>query len=246
MDSGIAGRDTSFSIKDVFRIVWKRLWIVALVTLVCVGTATGLSLTQTPVYEASAKLLVGQEPGKDQLQGTLVGSVEGLQQLTMTMTEAIESRPVAEEVIRELNLQTTPSSFLDNLTVEQVNGTQFIQLSYSATDPETAREVVNTVSDVSSKRISEASASSAAIKATVWEYAVTPGVPVSPNPTRYALLALATGLLLGVGLCFLLEHLDDSWRSAAEVEQISGVPTFGIIPEFQRNSRRRGKGKAAK
>jgi capsular polysaccharide biosynthesis protein len=246
MDSGIVGRESFFSLRDVFRIVWKRLWIVVLVTLVCVGTAMGVSYTQTPVYEASARLLVGQEPGKDQMQGPLAGSVEGLQQLTMTMTEAIYSRPVAEEVIRELGLQETPKSLLDNLTVEQVNGTQFIELSYTAPDPERAREIVNTLSDVSSKRISEASATNVALKATVWEYAVTSEVPVSPNPTRYALLALATGFMLGVGLSFLLEHLDDSWRSATEVQRVSGVPTFGLIPEFERIRVSKGKGNTTK
>jgi capsular polysaccharide biosynthesis protein len=246
MNRAIGGTESTFSLRDVFRIVWQRLWIVALVTLVCVGTALGLSLNQTPTYEASAKLLVGQEPGKDQLQGPLAGSVEGLQQLTMTMTEAIYSRPVAEEVIKELNVQETPKSFLENLTVEQVNGTQFISLSYRSADPERARAIVNAVSDVSSRRISEASASNVAIKATVWEYAVTPTAPVSPDPVRYALLALAVGIMLGVGLSFLLEYLDDSWRSATEVERISGVPTFGVIPEFEPVRRRKGKGKTTK
>jgi capsular polysaccharide biosynthesis protein len=246
MDNGITGREPPFSLRDIVKIVWSRLWIIVLMTLLCAGTALGLSLTQTPVYEASATLLVGQEPGKEQLQGPLVGSVEGLQQITMTMTEAIHSRPVADEVINELELRETPKGFLDNLTVEQVNGTQFIELSYESTDREKAREIVNAVSNVSSKRISEASASSVAIKATVWEYALTPQAPVRPNPTRYVLLALVTGLMLGVGLCFLLEHLDDSWRSATEVERVSGVPTFGVIPEFERTRMRKGKGKTTK
>jgi capsular polysaccharide biosynthesis protein len=36
-----------------------------------------------------------------------------------------------------------------------------------------------------------------------------------------------------VGLAFLLEYLDDYWRSPREVEQVSGVPTLGIVPEFK-------------
>jgi capsular polysaccharide biosynthesis protein len=30
-----------------------------------------------------------------------------------------------------------------------------------------------------------------------------------------------------------VEQLDDRWRSPEEVEQISGVPTFGVIPEVE-------------
>jgi capsular polysaccharide biosynthesis protein len=47
------------------------------------------------------------------------------------------------------------------------------------------------------------------------------------------LLALVAGGALGVALAFLLEYLDDSWGSPEEAEQISGVPTFGVIPTFK-------------
>lgn len=245
VDGGGTAGESLFSLKDIFRIIWRRLWIVVLMPLVCVGVAVGLSLSQTPVYEASAKLLVGQEPAANSDQQLpLVGSVEGLQQLALTMVEAIPSRPVAEEVIDEEKLNTTPGAFLENLTVEQVENTQFIELSYESSDPQEAQRVVNAVSDVSSERISEVSAGSANIQVKVWEYAAVPAAAVSPKPLRSALLALAVGLMLGLSLAFLLEHLDDSWRSAEEVERVAGVPTFGSIPEFEVARARKGKGKA--
>jgi hypothetical protein len=47
--------------------------------------------------------------------------------------------------------------------------------------------------------------------------------------------------MLGIGLAFLLEHMDDRWRSPEEVEQVSGVPTFGIIPEFKLSNSKKGR-----
>jgi hypothetical protein len=49
-----------------------------------------------------------------------VSSVE----LAPTMVELIDSRTVAESVIRELSLQITPEGFLESLSVEQVNDTR--------------------------------------------------------------------------------------------------------------------------
>jgi succinoglycan biosynthesis transport protein ExoP len=95
---------------------------------------------------------------------------------------------------------------------------------------------------VFSEQVSEVSPSASAITATVWERAETPEVPVSPNPVRNGFLALVLGLMLGVGLAFLLEYLDDSLRSPEEAEQITGVPTFGIIPEFIKTSADKKKG----
>jgi capsular polysaccharide biosynthesis protein len=38
--------------------------------------------------------------------------------------------------------------------------------------------------------------------------------------------------MLGIGLAFLLEYLS-GLRSPEKVEQVSGVPTFGTIPDFE-------------
>jgi capsular polysaccharide biosynthesis protein len=90
--------------------------------------------------------------------------------------------------------------------------------------------VANTTGEVFSEQVSEVSPGANAITATVWERAVIPEEPVSPNPLRDGLLALMLGLMIGTGIAFLLEYLDDSWRSPEEAEQVSGVPTFGMVP----------------
>ncbi len=230
------------TIREVLQILWKRAWVIILVAVVILGTAIGASVTQTPVYEASSKLLLGQKQTEDQLPTNLMGEVEGLQQLTHTMVTAVDSRPVAEATIQRQGLQMGPQDLLDNLTVEQLEDTQFLQLTYSDTKPERAKEIVNAVSDVASDKIAEANASPSNITVTVWEYATVPRAPISPDPVRNGLLALGLGLMLGAGLAFLLEYLDDQWRSPGEVEQVSGVPTLGIVPEFKvaKSARRRG------
>jgi capsular polysaccharide biosynthesis protein len=239
-----AGIERYFSPRDVLQIFLRRLWVIILVALVFVGTALGASLLQTPTYQASAKLLLGQKPSGDQQPNpSLIGSVEGLQQLTHTMVEAIDSRPVAEEVIQRRGLRMDPQNLLNNLTVEQIEDTQFLLVSYRDTDPERAKEIIDAVSDVSTERISETNTSVYDITVTVWEYATVPEAPVSPDPVRNGLLALGLGLMLGTGLAFLLEYLDDSWRSPEEVEQISGIPTFGVIPEFAAAKNGKGKGR---
>ena len=231
--------ESSFTVSDLARVLLKRLWIILLVVAVVVGFAVGVSLWQTPEYVASTKLLVGQEQGNGQ-DTNLGGSVSGLQALTQTMIIAIDTRPVADEAIQRLGLGISPDELLGNLNIEQIESSQFILLSYTDSDPETATQVVNTVGQVSSERISEASATANNITATVYEKAAVPEAPASPNPLRNGLLAAVFGLMLGIGLALLMEYLDFSWRSPEEVEQISGVPTFATIPDFGFTARRRG------
>lgn len=219
-------------IEDFLRVIWRRLWVIVLVALAFMGAAGGFSLAQTPVYEASSKMLVGQEQ-EGEAPINLGNDVLGLQQLTQTVAELVPTRPVAEEVIRRLNLQTTPEAFLDNVSVEQVADTQVVEVSYRDTDPERARQVANAIGEVFSEQVSEVSPSTSAITTTVWEQAAVPDSPISPDPLRNVLLALVLGGVLGLVMVFLVEYLDDPWRSPEEVEQVSGVPTFGVIRAYE-------------
>jgi capsular polysaccharide biosynthesis protein len=219
------------SLRELLQVLLKRLWLIVLVAFVFTGVTMGFTLAQAPEYEASIKMLVGQEQGNTN-SGTLQGEVVGLQRLAQTMVEGIKTRPVAEAVVQQLDLQMGPGDVLERLSVEQIRETQFIQASYRDPSPERAQEVVNTVGDIYSKQVSDISPSANAITVTVWERAEAPTVPVSPKPVRDGLAALALGVLLGVALAYLLEYVDDSWDSPEEVEQVSGVPTFGIIPEY--------------
>ena len=220
------------SLRDLLAVFGRRLWMIVLVTVVCVGFVVGFDLLQRPIYEAQITILIGQEQG-DTAPGTLGGDVQGLREITQTMTEAVNTRPVAEEVIRRLNLQESPEEFLGNLSAERVGETQFIEVAYRDPSSERARQIADTIGAVFSERVSEVSPSANSITATVWEEALAPESPVSPNPLRDGLLALVLGSILGMGLAFLLDLLDDRWRSPEEVEQVSGVPTFGVIPRVE-------------
>ena len=59
----------------------------------------------------------------------------------------------------------------------------------------------------------------------------TPSSPVEPQTIRNALIALALGLVLGIGLAFLRDYLDDSIRTKEDLERASGgLPVVGLIP----------------
>jgi capsular polysaccharide biosynthesis protein len=237
MSARIAEDEHIVSLRDILLVIRRRLWVISVVAVVLAGAAVGFSKAQTPVYAASIKILVGQERGITQDPNYAYG----LQQLTQTMVGGVSSRPVAKAVIRQENLQMTTEEFLGHLSVEQEPNTQWIQVSYSDVSPERAQRIANAVGDVFSKQVSEVSPSANAITATVWEPAAVPDKPVSPNPLLNALIALVVGLMLGVGLALLLEYLDDSWSSPEEVEQISGVPTYGVIPTIELPKAKKGR-----
>ena len=227
-----------YSPQRILQTLRRRMWIIVLVAAVSAGSALGLSLLQTPTYEASVMILVGQNISG----GTYPGSVKvsDLQDLAQTVATAVPTTPIAESVVARLDLQEeSAKEVLNNVSAEPDPGTMFVNVSYKDSDPERAQLIANTVGKVLSEKISEVSVGANAITATVWEPATLPGTPVSPDPIRNVLIALVVGSVLGVILAFLLEYVSDSWNSRDEVEEVSGVPTLGIVPKFKVSARRK-------
>jgi capsular polysaccharide biosynthesis protein len=213
-------------IRDLFLIFRKRWWVVVLMMIALTAASVAYSLMQPPVYESSIKILVGQDRGIAEHPV----NVTGLLALNKTVAEAVNSRLIARAVIEQENLRTDPGTLLDNLQVEAIEETQFVTVTYRGSDPQMTRRVADAVGGVFSERFAEESETGKFITATVWEPAGPAGAPISPKPLRNGLLALMIGAVLGTVLAFVLEFTDDSWRSPAEAEQVSGVPTFGVIP----------------
>ncbi len=65
----------------------------------------------------------------------------------------------------------------------------------------------------------------------VVDEAKVPTAPYKPNARQRALAALLFGLLGGVGLAFLFEHFDDSFRRPEDLEKLLDLPMLGVIPK---------------
>jgi capsular polysaccharide biosynthesis protein len=233
------GRGRMYSPQGILQTLRRRMWIIVLVAAVTVGSALGLSLLQTPTYQASVMILVGQNISGDTNPASV--NVSDLQDLAQTVAQAVPTTPIAETVVERLDLQEeSANEVLANISAEPDPGTMFVNVSYKDSDPERAQLIANTIGKVLSEKISEASVGANAITATVWEPATLPGTPVSPDPLRDGIIALVLGSLLGVMLAFLLEYVSSSWDSPEEVEEVSGIPTFGVIPRFEVSASRTG------
>ena len=195
------------------RIVAKSMVAVVLVAV----AVTMASLGMAPKYEASNMVLIGKQGSA---RSTLELPPHNLQQATLTLAEATRSRPVAEDTIEHLGLSTTPRVFLERLKAEPIENTQFIEVSYTDSDPQRAQMVVNTVVDVLSQKVSEmAPSSNDPVRATLWERARIPEDPVSPNPLRNGLLVLVSGLLLCASLAFALPKIAVSGTGGAATRE---------------------------
>ena len=82
-------------------------------------------------------------------------------------------------------------------------------------------------------RVSEVAAAVASTDMAVVEPAIAPTAPIRPIVASNLKLALVVGLVLGVGLAFLREHVDVTVRTADDLTAFE-VPLLGLIPSAPR------------
>jgi len=69
---------------------------------------------------------------------------------------------------------------------------------------------------------------------TVLDPAERPREPAQPRTILNLLFGLVLGAVFGIGTAALLEHVDTSLKTPADVERILALPTLGVIPDFRR------------
>jgi len=67
------------------------------------------------------------------------------------------------------------------------------------------------------------------------ERADLPEAPVKPNKARNILLGMVLGLFAGIGMAFLREYMDQSFRNEEDVRKYLGLPVLSVIPEAEKN-----------
>ena len=140
-------------LKDYYRVLRKHRWLVAGLFLVTVFSMAIWSFVQTPVYQASATVLIEPEAAKvlNIQEVTPIGAPT--QEYYRTQYELMTSRPIVSKVIETLSLKqripelqraADPVRALQNaITVEPRRNTRLVAVKFEHPDPQLAAEVTN-------------------------------------------------------------------------------------------------------
>lgn len=76
------------------------------------------------------------------------------------------------------------------------------------------------------------------VNARIVDRAVTPKIPVKPQKSVIVAVAGLLGLFIAVGLCLLLESLNNTFKAPEQVESKLNLPVFGILPKVAKLERK--------
>jgi len=161
----------------------------------------------------------------------IANQVKSIQDQIKNEIGKIKQRAKNDLVLAQQNEQSMRSAFEAQKVVTSKMNDDVVQLGVLMAQARSSRELY----DILYARLQEANidAGNSATNVTVADPARPPGGYYMPQPFLFIAAGLFGGLLLGVGLAYLLESQDDTLADSFQVEKVSNLPVLGMIP-FQR------------
>ena len=212
-------------IRDYFRILRQRGWLIIVLMILTAAAAFGFSKIQTPVYESTLRLLVS--PSR-----TDFGQAQAAKTLLSSYEQWLYSSYQARKVIDNLQLDMTPGELLDDVRVASDGNSFVIKLSVENTDPNLANDIAAAWGNELIRWQDEKNYGLDKADWITIEFIDDPKAGLDRPKTKINTAAGAVfGMLLGVAIIYLLEWLASGvMRRSEDVERFLDIPVIGTIP----------------
>lgn len=244
--------EETISLKEIFEVLKKRFWMIIAFVLGAALIAAVLSyFVITPTYESSSQFIVNQGQ-QDQEEQYSTDSMKSDVQMINTYNVILKSPAILGEVVNTLKLPYSTSTLSDKIEVASEEDSQVVTVTATDEDPATAVKLANTTVEIFQDKIVDImNVENVSILAEA-ELATNPS-PVAPNPKLNIAIAIVLGAMIGVGIAFLLEYMDNTVTTEDDIEKKIGLPVLGVISHindsdvrgdhfrFQANQAKRGR-----
>ncbi|MEN3780836.1 YveK family protein [Priestia megaterium] len=219
--------EETISLRELFAVLRKRLWLIVLITIIAATVSAVISFfVLTPVYESKTQILVNQAKNDEQLYSNQ--TVQTNVQLINTYNDIITSPVILDKVIKELKLDKSAGDLSGQIQVTSAQDSQVAQIVVQDTSAKRAADIANTTASVFQKQVPKLMNVDNVKVLSKAELGENPS-PVKPQPLMNVAIAIVVGLMVGVGLSFLLEYLDNTLKTEQDIENILELPVMGVI-----------------
>ncbi|WP_442574491.1 polysaccharide biosynthesis tyrosine autokinase [Microbacterium sp. F51-2R] len=211
----------------------RRHWLaIVLMVLVGIGVSFLWVKLQTPVYEAGASGFVrSQSASSESLTG---GMDPAAQSKVASYLDIAGWRDVAEYVIDDLKLDTTPEELVTRVNVSNPEGTVILKILAQGPQPIAARQLAESwirgMAATIDKFEGDGTPGSAPVNIVPGDSASLPSSPLFPDLRTSLVVGAVIGLGFGIGFALMRTASDRRVRTAKDIEDKTEVAVVGTIP----------------
>ena len=195
-----------------------------------------------PTYKSTAKMYVvsASKNSVVDLDALNIGT-----SLTADYEQLMLSYPVLEQVINKLNLDMDSHTLAKMITLENPTDTRILNINVVSTDPKSARDIANTLMDVSVDYLPKTMSTNApnvAQKAKLADH------KDGPSYTKYTMIGALAGAFLYCMYLVVKYLMDDTIHTADDMEKYFDIVPLAVIPDVEElaSEKQQKKGKLEK
>lgn len=203
------------------RAKWIILGFVAGALIAGLITRFGIA----PMYTATAKMYMVSSSTQSVVDLT---DLNIGQSISSDYVELLKTRPIIEGVIEEQKLSYSYGELVGMISLSVIKDTRIIQINATSTDKKEAMRIANALAE---KGVSELPKLMETPEPHIAEYAIVPVNRSSPSLTKNTMIGAMIGLLIMLALFTIQFVMDDTFKSAEDIEKEFGVIPLTVIPE---------------
>lgn len=219
--------EETLSLQEIAKILRKRTWLIIILTVISIGISAGISFyALTPIYQAQTQILVNQNNSSGEVYSWQTTETD--LRLINTYNVIITSPVILTPVIDALNLNLTPAQLTKQISIFNENDSKVVNIRVENPNPSKAVDISNKVAEVFKEQIPQLMRVDNISILSVAKLSENP-TPIKPNKMLNIAIGGLIGLMLGIGLSFLLEFLDMTIKSERDVEDYLELPVIGMV-----------------
>lgn len=216
--------EIEIDLKELFFVLLHKAWLIVLAAIICAGiSGVWTKVMVTPQYQSTSMLYILST-------STSVTSLADIQlgtQLTKDYQVLVKSRPVIEKVIENMGLNLKYEELCEKIEITTPADTRIIRITVTDPSPERAKQITDEVAAVSAKQIADIMKTDPPSIAEEGQVSL---IKSSPSTTKNCLIAGMLGAALVIVLVMVFHLMNDTIRSADDIEKYLGLTTLGVIP----------------
>lgn len=203
--------------------------------LLGVGSVTIYTIVAIkPIYSVSSTLIM-KNMSTEKNDSQVIESLNLFQRQAKTYLEIAALPPVKEATNKALELSPEESSKIKSIKLTNDSGSQLMTLTIRATDRELAVNYIQQYVKQYKKFTAEKFGRD---DLEVVSEALGSSKPVYPILWKNMFISLIVFVFIAFNMIFFRYILSDTIDSSEDLEELTGVPTLGMIPEIEKKGRR--------
>lgn len=219
--------EEEISLVELFSILKKQVGLIINTTLIgLIFMAVYTFFIATPQYNSTTQLLVNRPQESETIQRS---DIDANVQLINTYSDIVRGPVILEPVIEQLGIRESANSLREQIAVTTENNSQVFSLQVTNDNPYDAAIIANTTAAVFQESLNELMNID---NVSIISIAQPNLSPVTPNTTLNLLIGIVVGSMIGIGIAFLLEFLDNTVKDESYIVEEIGWPSLGRITEM--------------